>query len=206
MANNLPGEGFEAWEAEFAAQAVGEEMPPPFDAQTYKEHLLNRANDLSDHIIRRAANLGVYTTKQFHQLPLPDGKIRMMLGHEHPAAVRLTYNRIFDVKQQLYDVAVEDYRFKFSGGFGLSMQAGTRLIKSTPQPEDSNALPIIWRNIDGGMSVYSGVDYRVARPRSFSRLHNVALEYRLYQTERIIALLGMLSREVSLEEEYPYAD
>jgi len=160
--------------------------------------------------VRRAVTeLGVMKNRQYHHIPLSDARFEVLLNFDtldkdgHPQRFRATTNEIRDVKGEIKSVQVEDFAVGVNA-LSVVRRQSSQLIKGAPSDLLDGMLPVIWRSNQGSITRYAGRGYSLEVAGPLSSMNFTSLTQPLTDARALYALMHQLSREVTLEEEYPY--
>jgi len=160
--------------------------------------------------VRRAiTNLGALRSRQYHRIPLSNSRYEVLLDFDtpdedgSPQRFRATANETRDIKGEIKSVELEDYAV---GLHALSVvhRQSSQLLKGPPNDLLEGTLPVIWRCNQGPMARYAGPGYSLDAAAPLTTMNFSELTQQLTAARAFSTLLGRLSREVTLEEEYSY--
>lgn len=186
---------------------AGTEFADIDPAEDYRMTLLTTTSVLGRKVATTCVDLELERGLQHHSWRTTNGTIRVLAGYilgeaQQPIGMRLTYNEIEDIKVGLYGVAIEDFGLSFFDG--VSYRTGTRTVQRVPDTPASAAPPVIWQAKNGHYRRYSGNHYSLGPAQAFDTFTNTELERRVMEMQRLTQICRMLSRSVSLDNEYPY--
>jgi hypothetical protein len=158
-------------------------------------------------VVRNALELGIFRNRQYHNRPLNDGRFELLANFEgtHSGSFshfRLTTNKITEIKNSIYSVAVQDFRLRLHTGT-VAMRYSTQLVKDAPHDLLEGSLPVIWGGNDI-MRRYWGKGYTLFPPTSLAYLDYPQLANQLDAMRQLDLLVKGLDQTVTLEAKYPY--
>lgn len=160
--------------------------------------------------VRRAIiELGVMRTRQYHHIPLSGSRLQVLLNFDtpdkdnHPQRFRATTNEVREIKGEIRSVDIEDFAVSVNS-LSVARRRSPQLVKGPPSDPLAGTLPILWKCTDGRMTRYAGSGYEVGSAGPLNEMSFSTLTQQLENARALHALLFQLSREVTLEEEYPY--
>lgn len=205
-------EDFHEWEAELFANRLNG-LPDHLSLEQHMRlDLKEQIKTLGNFAIARAIDIGALQTKQYHSVPLADGKFHSLVNFEHIRHrrfdyLRVTTNQITDIKPDIRRVQTQDFRLNYFSGSVILRQAD-QLIKGLPTNDNLPAVmpPVVWREAGSKQMVrFTGSSYELPLPPTLRRLETTELEGQVHVSERLVAVLKKLNRSVTLEETYAYS-